>query len=64
MPAMALDDVEEHVGCVGAVREIADFDNEDGRMRVRRERVRELTGAKQRSSVSAAAVVEKASEPF
>jgi hypothetical protein len=45
---MALvDDVEEHVGRVGAVREITHFiDDEDGRMRVSRQGVRQLAGAK------------------
>lgn len=48
MPAVPLiDDVEEHVRGVGAVGEVADFiDDEDGRMRVGREGVGELAGAK------------------
>ena len=42
-----VDDVEEHVGGVGAVGEIADLvDDQDGRMRVGRERMGELAGAK------------------
>jgi hypothetical protein len=68
MPPMALvDDVEEHVGGVGAVGEIADFvDDEDRGMRVDRQGVREFAGAKraERSSMSVAAVVKKASKPF
>ena len=47
---MALvDDVEEHVGRVGAVREIADFvDDQDRRMRVGRQRLRELARRERR----------------
>ena len=42
-----VDDVEEHVGGVGAVGEVADLvDDEDGGMRVGRQRLRELPGAK------------------
>ena len=48
LPAMAVvDDVEEHVGGIGAVGQVADFvDHEHVRLRVRGERVREPTGAK------------------
>ena len=48
VPPMSLvDDMEEHIGGVGAVREIADFiDHQDRGMRVRRQRVRELARAK------------------
>ena len=44
MPAMTLiDHVKEHVGGVGAIGEIADFvDDKDNRVRVRRQRVRQL----------------------
>jgi hypothetical protein len=46
-PVSLVDDVEEHIGRVGAVREIADLvDDEDGWMGVGRERVGELAGAK------------------
>ena len=46
-PMPLVDDVEEHVGGVGAVGEIADLvDDEHGRMRVGRQRLRELPGAK------------------
>ncbi len=48
LPAMAIvDDMEEHVGGVGAVRQIADFvDDEQIGMRVRREGVHEPARAK------------------
>lgn len=50
---MPLDhDVEEHVGRVGAVAEIANsIDDEDAGMRVRRQGIRELGGAKGRGEV-------------
>jgi hypothetical protein len=53
MPPMALvDDVEEHVGGIGPVREVAHFvDDEDGRMGVLRQGVRQLAGAKRRREV-------------
>jgi hypothetical protein len=42
-----IDDVEEHIRGVGAVREIAHFiDDEDGGLRVGRQRVGQLAGAK------------------
>lgn len=46
MPPMALvDDMEEHIGGVGGVCEMADFvDDQHGRMRVRRQHVREFSG--------------------
>ena len=53
VPPMALvDDVEEHVRRVGAVREVAHFiDDEDSGMRVRRQRVRQLAGTKGRREI-------------
>jgi len=50
LPAMAVvDDVKEHVRGVGAIGEIPDLiDDEDIRMRVRRERVREPTSPERR----------------
>ena len=51
-PVPFVDDVEEHVGGVGPVGEVADFvDNEHRRMRVGREGVRELAGAKGRREI-------------
>lgn len=47
-----IDDVEEHVGGVSAVREIADFiDDEDIGMRVRRQRVGEAPRRKGRREI-------------
>lgn len=53
MPAVSLvEDMEEHVGGIGALREIADFvDDEDRRMRVGRQGLRELAGAKRRRAI-------------
>ncbi len=62
-----VDDVEEHVGGVGAVGEVADLvDDEHGRVGVARERLGEppLAVAAERSSMSSAAVVNRASKPF
>lgn len=51
-PVPFVDDVEEHVGGVGAVGEVSDFvDDQDSRMRVGWQRVRELAGAKRRGEV-------------
>ena len=48
MPTVTfIHNMKEHVGRVGAVREVPDFvDHEDGRMRLGRQRLRELTGTK------------------
>ena len=44
--------MEEHVGGIGALREIADFvDDEDRRMRVVPQGLRELAGAKRRREI-------------
>jgi hypothetical protein len=62
-----VDDVEEHIGRVGAVGEIADFvDDQDGGC-VQAGRAWASSPARNaadRSSISAAAVVKKASKPF
>ena len=62
-----VDDVEEHVGGVGAVGEVADFvDDEDVRVDVACERVGQapLRKAAESSSMSSAAVTKSASKPF
>jgi hypothetical protein len=62
-----VDDVEEHIGGIGAVGEIAHFvDDQDARLDVGRERLGEAAArnAAERSSISSAAVTKAHRKPF
>jgi hypothetical protein len=67
MQVALVDDVEEHVGGIGPVAEIAYFvDDQHVRMGVGRQRMAKLAlaGRDREVSMSAVAVVKRASKPF